>query len=396
MTVPRDSQPIVADHVGRILVRGVNWLGDAIITTPALLRLRAARPKAQITLLTHEKLADLWEGHPAVDRVMTFSSDESVFAVGKRIRAERCGVGIVFPNSQRSALEMLLGGVPRRIGYAASFRRLMLTDPLERPSGFVRMRKRSPREIRRLVSHDSLGWTDRAEFSARPEAHHIRHYLHIVATLGADPDPVAPQVRIADTEVHEIANRLLRGGDEQEGDTVSYPAVPWIGMNPGAEYGPAKRWPREKFIEAASEISRRTNCRWLIVGGPKERSLGDAIVSALGKTGINLAGKTSLRELMALLRSCRVMLSNDSGPAHLAAALGTPVVALFGSTSPELTAPGLPGDSRNRVLASPVVCSPCFRRECPVDFRCMNRIDVRDVVNAVLELYSSLEKRDSV
>ena len=161
-------------------------------------------------------------------------------------------------------------------------------------------------------------------------------------------------------------------------------------MNPGAEYGPAKRWPVEKFIAAASEIQKRTNCIWLIFGGKADAAIANRIESAIRaiRTSAirNLAGKTSLRELMALLKLCRVLLTNDSGPMHVAAALGTPVVVPFGSTSPELTGPGLPGDPRHRLLKSDAPCSPCFLRECPIDFRCMNGISVERVVEAVLRV----------
>ena len=163
---------------------------------------------------------------------------------------------------------------------------------------------------------------------------------------------------------------------------------PVFGLNPGAEYGPAKRWPVEKFIAAAQEIQQRTNCVWLIFGGKGDAAVGNHGSNPPSRNPpsrhLNLAGKTSLRELMALLKLCRVLLTNDTGPMHVAAALGTPVVVPFGSTSPELTGPGLPGDPRHRLLKSDAPCSPCFLRECPIDFRCMNGISVERVVEAVL------------
>ena len=165
---------------------------------------------------------------------------------------------------------------------------------------------------------------------------------------------------------------------------------PIFGLNPGAEYGPAKRWPVEKFIAAAKEIQQQTNCVWLLFGGKNDAALDRQIESAIRNPQsaiLNLAGKTSLRELMALLKLCRVLLTNDTGPMHVAAALGTPVVVPFGSTSPELTGPGLPGDARNHLLKSDAPCSPCFLRECPIDFRCMNGISVERVVEAVLEVH---------
>jgi heptosyltransferase-2 len=163
---------------------------------------------------------------------------------------------------------------------------------------------------------------------------------------------------------------------------------PIFALNPGAEYGPAKRWPVERFIAAAQQIQKRTNCTWLLFGGHNDTEIAGRIESEMRNTKHetrNLSGQTSLRELMALLKLCRVLLTNDSGPMHVAAALGTPVVVPFGSTSPELTAPGLPGDARHHLLKSDAPCSPCFLRECPIDFRCMNGISVERVVQAVMQ-----------
>jgi len=173
--------------------------------------------------------------------------------------------------------------------------------------------------------------------------------------------------------------------------------VPVLGLNPGAEYGPAKRWPAERFVQAALEIQRVRRCVCLVFGGPGDVELASRIGGGIedptrgaGSHGvrpqvINVAGKTSLRELMALLALCRVLLTNDTGPMHVAAALGTQVVVLYGSTSPELTGPGLPGGDRHLVLRAPTPCAPCFRRVCPIDFRCMQTLQVREVVKAVSE-----------
>jgi heptosyltransferase-2 len=161
-------------------------------------------------------------------------------------------------------------------------------------------------------------------------------------------------------------------------------------LNPGAEYGPAKRWPVEKFVAAAKKIQQQTDCVWILLGGRGDLQLCERIKSETQNSKLktqNLAGKTSLRELMALLKLCRVLLTNDTGPMHAAAALGTPVVVPFGSTSPELTGPGLPGDARNHLIKSGVPCSPCFLRECPIDFRCMNGIGVERVIEAILEIH---------
>ena len=202
--------------------------------------------------------------------------------------------------------------------------------------------------------------------------------MHLAAALGANPEPLPPQLFVTPEETKDTGNKF---GLEKV-------TAPIFGLNPGAEYGPAKRWPVEKFIAAAKEIQQRTHCAWLIFGGKSDASTANQIESAIRNPQsaiINLAGKTSLRELMTLLKLCRVLLTNDTGPMHVAAALGPPVVAPFGSTSPELTGPGLPGDPRHRLLKSDAPCSPCFLRECPIDFRCLNGVSAERVVEAVLQ-----------
>jgi heptosyltransferase-2 len=367
----------------RILIRGVNWLGDAVMTTPALLRLRAAFPAAHLTHLTPEKLADLWKHHPAVDEVISFAHGESVFSVAKKLRAVNADLALVLPNSPRSALEVWLAHIPRRIGYGQPWRNFLLTQAVVPRTAAVKMHKRSLDEIQTLITPTSPVQSRPPEIPAA--AHQIHEYLQLTAALGADPAPLAPQLTVTPAELAEAKQKF--GLDRFSGSL--------LGLNPGAEYGPAKRWPVEKFIAAAKEIQQRTQCSWILFGGPNDVAMANQIELAFGKRPgmvLNLAGKTGLRELMSLLRHCRVLLTNDTGPMHVAAALGTAVVVTFGSTSPALTGPGLPGDPRNHFLSVRVPCSPCFLRECPIDFRCMNGLGVESVVAAVAKTLE-LEKK---
>ncbi len=361
----------------RILVRGVNWLGDAVMTTPALLRLRERFPAAEITLLTHEKLAGLWPGHPVVDRVLTFRSKEGVFAIARQLRAERFDLALVLPNSPRSALEVRLAGIPRRVGGAWPWRNWLLTDVVPPAPGIVKMHKRTEAEVKRLIAAAPSG---NAPPAIPASSHQLHHYLRLVASLGGNPEPLPPLLTVSAEEVEAAREKFqLTFGPT------------WIGLNAGAEYGPAKRWPGENFIAAAYELHRQTHCGFVIFGGPADAPLADKMETELLARGISrsslvrLAGRTSLRELCAALSVCRVLLTNDTGPMHVAAALGVPVVVPFGSTSPELTGPGLPGDPRHRLLRSEAPCAPCFRRECPIDFRCLKGIAVGRVVTAVLQ-----------
>lgn len=357
----------------RLLVRGVNWLGDAVMTTPALLRLREALPDTHFTLLTHEKLADLWVGHPAVDEVITFAAKEGVFTVTRRLRAKSFDTALVLPNSLRSGLEVRLAGIPRRIGYAGGGRGWLLTQAVPWRTNVTRMRKRSVAEVRQLTADSSLAASEVATPS--PESHHLFHYLHLVATLGAKPVPIAPLVTVTNAEVAAVKAKF------------NLPDSLLIGLNAGAEYGPAKRWPAERFIATAKALQARLNCSFVIFGGPADARLAADIASVFAPSSsiiTNLAGRTSLRELCAVFRACRVVLTNDTGPMHVAAAVGTRVVALFGSTSAELTGPGLPGDARHVLLSGKAPCAPCFLRECPVDFRCMKSLTAERVVEAVI------------
>jgi heptosyltransferase-2 len=375
----------------RILVRGTNWLGDAVMTTPALLRLRERFPTARITLLTPEKLADLWKNHPAVDDVISFTGNEGVWSVAHRLRLESLNqaidLALILPNSPRSALEMFLARIPHRIGYARPWRNFFLTQAVAPRGEAVKMHKRSVAEIKHLLAAD-VGWRQESASRALPiipaGAHQIHEYLHLVAALDANPEPLAPQLFVTPEEIEAARNKF---------GLLTLPG-PIFGLNPGAEYGPAKRWPLERFMAAAQEIQKRTNCGWLIFGGKNDVAAAAQLQSAMvpnrgsanRQSAIDLTGQTTLRELMALLKLCRVLLTNDTGPMHVAAALGTPVVVPFGSTSPELTGPGLPGDPSHLLLKSNAPCSPCFLRECPIDFRCMNGLDVGRVVQAVMKM----------
>lgn len=355
--------------VENILVRGVNWLGDAIMTTPALMRLREARPQARITLFSPQKLGGLWERQPFVDEVLTFSPNETVWKAGRLLRGKGFTVGLAFPNSVRSALELWLARIPIRIGTG---RGLFLTQSLPPRPGAIKMRKRTAGEIQQRLRDGS-----RPEV-VPPEAHHVHHYLYLVGALGASVEPLAPRIDVGADAMEHVRGKFGLGRLDGQ---------PWFGLNAGAEYGPAKRWPAERFIEAALELRKKTNCRWVIFGGAGEIDPAAKIAREVGEPVLNLAGKTNLRELAAALKICDLVLTNDTGPMHLASAVGARVVAIFGSTSPELTGPIF--SSRARIIRQPVPCAPCFLRECPIDLRCLRGIGSEQVVAAALEHLSA-------
>ena len=235
------------------------------------------------------------------------------------------------------------------------------------------MRKRTVSEIKERIAAN----VPRETFPS--SAHHVHDYLRLTGALGASETPLPPLLHVAEEETASFRQRFGLA-----------PGVPLFGLNPGAEYGPARRWPAERFVEAAIQIHSATSCHWVVFGGNSDRELTENIVGLLDKNigtqkVTNVAGKTSLRELCAGLKACALLLTNDTGPMHVAAAVGTPVVVPFGSTSPELTGPLHLGNTRHQLVTGSASCAPCFLRECPVDFRCMNELSSDTLVKAALQ-----------
>ncbi|HVV00502.1 MAG TPA: lipopolysaccharide heptosyltransferase II [Verrucomicrobiae bacterium] len=379
------STPALVPPGSNILVRQVNWLGDAVMTMPALVRLRKHAPHSRITILSHEKLKDLWKGYPAADEIISFGPGEGPWGIGRRLAPHRFSAALILPNSPRSALESWFARIPMRVGYRRPLGNFLLTHPMVRDGG-PRMRKRSSREVRNLAARSPSARSFRY-----PESSHQMHdYLRLMAEVGADPEPVACPITVPEREIDPVLQKFGLAGIH----------VPVLGLNAGAEYGTAKQWPVESFIEAAVRIQRGMGCRWVLFGTQAQAPLAERIRAqvsdALGRDEhsasesfpLNLAGRTTLRELIVLLSRCSALLTNDSGPMHLAAALGTPVVVPFGSTSPELTGPWPANGSA--VVRGEAPCAPCFLRECPIDHRCMKDISVERVVRAFESLCKSM------
>ncbi len=309
----------------RILIRASNWLGDSVISIPAVRAIKRGRPDAHLTVLAPAKIAAVWRLVPEVDEVISLGNRSIWQAAGLIRRAAPFEVGIVFPNSLRVALELWLAGVPRRIGYAGHRRRWLLNQivrPVE-PTG--------------------------------PPPHQVQHYLNIARSLGVE------------AEVGEIAIPQRPDGS---------PPPERVGLCPGAEYGPAKRWLPESF----AAVARTVGGSWVLFGIARDQESGTQIAAELGENCLNLIGQTTLDQLIDELRKCRLLLTNDTGTMHLATLLGVPVVAVFGSTEPGLTGPL---GSGNQVVRHQVECSPCFLRECPLDFRCMRSVSVEEVAALV-------------
>lgn len=313
----------------RILIRGANWLGDSVISAAAIRAIKRGRPDTHLTVAAPEKLAAVWKLVPEVDEVLPLPS-RSPFAVARVLRAQpRFDVAIILPNSLRSALGVWLADVPRRVGYAGHHRRWLLNQ---------------------IVTARSL---------CGPIEHQLHDYLHLARSLGGGSEAAAPAV----------AARRSRGVTTK------------VALCPGAEYGPAKRWLPERFAEVASAVAAKQDVQWVLFGTAADAEIGVTIANAIGETCLNRIGQTSLEHLSDELRECRLLLTNDTGTMHLATLLGVPVIAIFGSTEHRLTGPL---GSGHTVVRHHVECSPCFLRECPIDFRCMHAVTSAEVTQAVL------------
>jgi heptosyltransferase-2 len=359
-----------------IAVRGVNWLGDAVMSTPALVRLREHFRSARIILVTPAKIAQLWTGHRAIDEIISFGPEDSFTSISARLRIEQVDLGVILPNSFRSAAEMFWARIPRRIGYAGQLRSLLLSQAVHPRSHAVPMQKRTGSEIQRLIAKTS----PHSKREPSEEAHHIYQYLHLIAATGAAATPVAPTIEVDAMEVEQARQKF---GIQPGG-------VPLIGINPGAEYGPAKRWPFEYFVETVTTLAQSIRCQFILFGGNNDIETAARLSREISRLQpsvsnliTNLAGRTSLRELCALAKACRIFISNDTGPMHIAAAVGTTVVSPFGSTSSALTGPW--PTNQHHLLEADVPCAPCFLRECPIDFRCMHQIAPARLITAALK-----------
>ena len=328
----QDLQPF------RILIRSGNWLGDAVMSVTAVRAIKTGRPDAHVTIAAPAKIAPVWKLVPEVDAILPLASNSLLSAVRSIRDQPAFDVAILFPNSLRVALETWLSGVSRRVGYRGHSRNWLLNQVIpERPP---------PRRLE----------------------HQSARYLRIAQICGAG------------NSHQPTSNIRMAASDERS--AINYQPLQ-IGLSPGAEYGPAKRWLPERFAEAAAKVAAQTPVQWVLFGTPKDAEIGEQIATSLGDSCVNRIGQTTLDQLILALRDCRLLLTNDTGTMHLASLLGVPVVAIFGSTEPGLTGPL--GD-RHIILRHHVECSPCFLRKCPIDFRCMKAVAVQEVVDAVLSI----------
>lgn len=354
--VERNAAPM------RILVKGVNWLGDAVMSLPAIDWLHERYPQAHVSVLTLANLADVYAGRTSVQTVIPYRKQGGLagirqwFALVADLRARHLDLAVLLPGSFHSALTVWWAGIPQRRGHARELRGWMLTD---------RVPRRPPHE----------------------DAHRVTDYLRLAAHPAPPPCDRGPNLPVDPEDLAWVDDTVRAAG-------LDPAAQPLIAINPGATYGGAKCWPAERFVALGQRLIAEAHASLVVVGGPAEQALGEQIAGRWPKAhAICLAGKTSIRRLAALLSRCRLLVTNDTGPMHVAQAVGTRIVAIFGPTDPINTPPW---GNRHVIVREPVACSPCFLRECPIDHRCMDRVQVDDVFHAAERLIAAVPSGSNV
>ncbi len=345
----------------KILIRATNWVGDAIMALPALRAVRNRFPDAQIAVLARPYVADIYRGQQICDELIPYdprgdhaglSGRESL--VGE-LRSHKFDLALLLQNAFDAAWLTWRAGIPQRIGYARDGRSLLLTKPVPVPK--------------------------RGEIPA----HEQFYYLELIRRAGwldTSGEEKCISLKLAPGLREQAESRLLAAG--------SRPKALRVAIGAGASYGSAKCWPPEKFTDVANRLTTQFDADVILFGTPAESSVSSAISAGLHRPPIDLTGKTAIADLPALLSQCHLFIGNDSGAMHVAAAVGLPVVAVFGPTDPHGTAPVTP---RCTVIQEKPYCSPCFLRRCPTDHRCMTRVTPDAVEAAARSWLASPEVR---
>ncbi|MDX8430788.1 MAG: lipopolysaccharide heptosyltransferase II [Candidatus Algichlamydia australiensis] len=317
------------------------------MATPILADVRRYFPNAEITAMCQKPMEEIVEKDPHVNEIFSFtklgkmSRREGQRDLIQKLRGGKYDLGILLTNSFSSAWLMAQGRVKERIGFVGNWRRWLLTKPIPKPK-------------------------------ERGSEHLVTTYKRLLVPLGVSISETEPQLFVTDEERAHV-RKLLDRFDVPEGAKI-------IGIHPGAAYGEAKCWLPDRFHEVTKQLLEKDpNCYVLFLGSVGQSELIKGICDGLPARAINMAGVTTLREMMALISQLEVLLTNDSGPMHVASAVGVKLVALFGSTNSTATGPYNGGT----VINKDVSCSPCYKRVCPIDFRCMKQITVEEVVDAI-------------
>ncbi|MBP7032786.1 MAG: lipopolysaccharide heptosyltransferase II [Syntrophobacterales bacterium] len=338
------AKSIDFDKITKVLIRGTNWIGDVVMTFPAIAAVRETLPAARVTVLVKPWVADLVRMHPAVDEVLVYERPGrhegagGILRLARELKARRFDAAILLQNAIEAAIIARLAGIPVRAGYSTDARGLLLTHPVRLEAGIKAV-------------HQSL------------------YYVEMLEALGFTPSRAPLALTPTDAQRIAAEQHLVRFGIAGR--------RPIVGMAPGAAYGPAKRWFADRFAAVADRLAERFSCPVLLFGSQGDRPSTEAVRSAAKTAIVDVAGRTNLGDAVALIARCDLFITNDSGLMHVAGALGVPTVAIFGSTNPKTT---YPLGERTVLVRRPVDCSPCLKQECPADFRCMDLVTVDEVL----------------
>lgn len=344
--MPKTELPtLFAGKPIKILIRATNWIGDAIMTLPAVRTIRQNFPAATISVLAQPWVADIFSANPLVDEVIVYHKKGchagvlGMWRLSRQLAAHKFDLAILLQNAFEAALIARLANIPVIAGFSRDARRLLLTHPV--PVSKAIKRK-----------------------------HQVLYYQYLLEALGLTPSANTLYLNVADDD-----GAWAR-------DFVSRLAGPIFGLNPGAAYGPAKRWPAERYGEVAKRLVDRLGGTVLVFGTAAD-SVAAKSIAQYAANSIDLTGKTSLARAMALIGHCHLFITNDSGLMHVAAAHNTPLVAIFGSTDVVTTGPF---SEQAVVVKTSLPCSPCLKKDCPTHFECMQGITPDEVEAAALNL----------
>ena len=338
--------------ISRLLIRATNWLGDAVMSLPAIRAVRGFLPHAHIAIVARPWVADLYARESVIDEVIPYAArrgwrDKLEF--GRGLSARAFDAALLLQNAFDAALMAWLARIPVRVGYNRDGRGWLLSEAVAAPE---------PGDIPR---------------------HERYYYLELLRRAGwLERFPAPAPIRFEGIEDS-------RGAGEEQLRKLGITTPP-VGVSPGAAYGGAKQWLPERFAEAAARLARQGGCAVLVFGSQAEGALADMVAADIRKAGIdarNLAGETTLRQFLDLAAACRLFLTNDSGAMHVASALAVPTVAIFGATDDTTTGPRGPVA---RVVREHAECAPCLLRECPIDHRCMTRVSSDRVAEEAMRL----------
>ncbi|KPA12260.1 ADP-heptose:LPS heptosyltransferase [Candidatus Magnetomorum sp. HK-1] len=337
--------------IRRILIRSTNWIGDAIMTTPAVRAIRNHFPHAHITMLAKPWVVPVFANSPHVDQIISYDENLNYNGLKGKIqlindlREQKFDTAILLQNAIEAAIIAFFSGIPMRVGFNTDGRHLLLTHPIQ-----------CTKEIKQI--------------------HQTRYYVRMLEGAGINSDGYDLELYVGNQD-RQYAYQFLCSIEKN-------PNIKWIGINPSATYGNAKQWFPERFAQLADKICESYNAGILIFGGPKDRDLGEKVRLMMNNPAVNLAGKTSLGQAIALIQQCHVFVTNDSGLMHIACALKTPLAAIFGSTNPITTGPI---GKNTQIVQVPTPCSPCLKTDCPKPHHtCMDSVSVESVFKTVKDL----------